>query len=71
MSDDKLLYAVYHTPPIMGQLAPEAPMDVPLVVPSPQLEQVKMCCPGCQDLDLLQVPLIPVETLMRNPFDVN
>lgn len=71
VSDDKSLYATYHTPPVVGQPDPEAPMDVPLVIPLLQLDRAKTCCPGCKDLDLSQVPLIPVETLMRNPFDVN
>ena len=71
VSDNESLYASYHTPPIAGQPALEAPTDVPVVVPSPQIEQVKTCCPGCEDLDLSQVPLILVEMPMRNPFDVN
>ena len=71
VSDDKSLYAAYHTPPVTGQPNPEAPTDVPLVIPSPQLDCAKTCCPGCKDLDLSQVPLIPVEEPMRNPFDVN
>ena len=71
MLDDESLYAAYHMPPIMGQPGPEALMDVPLIVPLPQLERAKTCCPGCKDLDLSQVPLIPVETPMRNPFNTN
>ena len=71
VSDEESLYASYHTPPIVGQVAPEAPTDIPIIVPLLQIEQAKMCCPGCEDLDLSQVPLIPVETPMRNPFDMN
>ena len=69
--DNESLYAAYHTLPVAGQPGPEAPTDVPLVVPSPHLDRAKTCCPGCEDLDLSQVLLIPIEQPMRNPFDIN
>ena len=69
-SDSESFYATYCAPLVGDQPAPEAPTDVPIVVPSPKVDQAKTCCPGCEELDLSQVPLIPVETPMRNPFVV-
>ena len=71
VSDDESLYATYHMPPVVGQPAPEALMDVPLVMLLLQIDQARTCCPGCEELDLSQIPLIPMEMPMRNPFDVN
>ena len=69
-SDSESFYATYCAPVVEDQPAPEAPTDVPIVVPSPKVDQAKTCCPGCEELDLSQVPLIPVETPMKNPFVV-
>ena len=51
---------------VEAQLLPEALTDVPIVVPSPSVVQVRTCCLGCEGINLTQVPLLPMETLMAN-----
>ena len=61
----------YCTPgEVEAQLLPKAPTDVPIVVPSPLVDWARTCCPGCEGIDLAQVPLLPVEVPMENPFVV-
>ena len=69
VSDNELLYSSYRTPvEVEAQPLPEVMMDIPIVVSSPQIDRVRTCCLGCKEVDLSQVPLIPVETPMRNPL---
>ena len=56
------------TPP--EQPAPERESDVSIVVPSLSIDRAHSCCPGCEEIDLSRVPLIPVEEPMENPFIV-
>ena len=72
VSDNESLYSSYRTPvEVEAQPLPEVMMDIPIVVSSPQINWVRTCCLGCKEVDLSQVPLILVETPMRNPFDIN
>ena len=43
------------------QAAPERPTDVPIVVPSPPIDAMFPCCPGCKVLNEPVTELVPIE----------
>ena len=46
---------------LVEQLPPEAPTDVPIVVPIPLVDATFPCCPGCEVLNKPVTELIPIE----------
>ena len=43
------------------QATPEHPTDVPIVVPSPPVDTMFPCCPGCEVLNEPVTKLVPIE----------
>ena len=53
-------YNAYVALPV-EQLAPEAPTNIPIVVPIPLIDTTFLCCPGCKILNKPVTKLIPIE----------
>ena len=43
------------------QAVPERPTDIPIVVPSPPIDAMFPCCPGCKVLNEPVTELVPIE----------
>ena len=43
------------------QATPERPTNVPIVVPSPLIDAMFPCCPGCEVLNEPVIELVPIE----------
>ena len=56
-----LYFEAYAEPNVPEQAAPERPTDVPIVVPSPPIDALFPCCPGCEVLSELVTELVPIE----------
>ena len=54
-------YEAYAKPSVPKQVAPEHPMDVPIVVPMPPIDTTFLCCPGCEVLNEPVTKLVPIE----------
>ena len=54
-------FEAYAKPSVPEQAAPEHPMDVPIVVPTPPINATFPCCPGCEVLNELVTELVPIE----------
>ena len=54
-------FEAYAEPSVPEQAAPECPMDVPIVVPSPPVDVTFPCCPGCKVLNEPVSELVPIE----------
>ena len=46
---------------MLHQGAPEHPIDIPIVVPTPPIHATFPCCPGCKFLNEPVTELIPIE----------
>ena len=60
LSEHTSYYDTYVTLPI-EQPAPEAPTDIPIVVPTPLIDMAFLCCPDCEVLNEPVTELVPVE----------
>ena len=56
-----LYFKAYAEPSISEQAAPECPMDIPIVIPTPPIDTTFLCCPGCEVLNEPVTELVPIE----------
>ena len=54
-------FEAYTKPSVPEQAALERPTDVPIVVPTPPIDALFPCCPGCEVLNKPVTKLIPIE----------
>ena len=54
-------FKVYAKPSVPEQAAPERPMDVPIVVPTPPINATFPCCLGCEVLNKPVTELVLIE----------
>ena len=59
-SNHSSYYEVYG-PSIEEQPAPEAPINVPIVILTPPINAIFLCCPGCEVLNKLVTELVLIE----------
>ena len=54
-------FKAYTEPSVPEQAAPERPTDVPIIVPTPLIDALFPCCPGCKVLSEPVTELVPIE----------
>ena len=54
-------FKAYAEPSVPKQATPERPTDVPIVVPTPLINAMFPCCPGCETLNKPVMELVPIE----------
>ena len=60
-SDHMSYFEAYAEPSIPEQAAPECSTDIPIVVPTPPIDAMFLCCPGCKVLNELVTELVPIK----------